>query len=73
MEITRRDEENGIEEGYYKPNEKEQAILCEISDKIIDLIDGYKLTSTQTMFLLSALIDTHKESNGILNLEFNED
>lgn len=73
VKITKENKEKGIEEGYYKPDKEEQELLCEISDKVIDLIDTYNLDEHQKMFLLSALVDTHKELSGILNLEFNED
>lgn len=72
MEIIKTDEDKKIETGVYKPDEKEQELICEVSDKVIDLIDSYNLTTSQRMFLLQCLVNTNNELNDILEVQLKE-
>ena len=71
MKITKEDEENKL--SVYTPDENEKEKLYEVSDKIIDLIESYKLTDDQHIHLISSLYVSMKEMFGIDKMKHLED
>ncbi len=71
MKITK--EVGDGEVGIYKPDEKEQDKIVEVSDKIIDLITEEGLNDDQIVFLIECLKKTFQEFKGIDRVELNED
>ena len=57
----------------YKPNEEEEELMGEVSDKIIDLIEEHGLNADQTIHLISALFVTMKEMHNIVAIEHEVD
>jgi len=64
MKITKNNE--NYEAGIYKPDEKEQEFLGEVSDKIIDIMLEYNLTLEQELFLLHAIHRSISEANDVI-------
>lgn len=67
MKITKDDGE--VEAGIYAPDEKEQEMLGELSDKIIDIMDGKDLAFEQQIFLLQSMVIGIAQTNGVIAFE----